>query len=150
MKRFYLQASIVMFVVSSAGCGNMFNQHAQLMDTMRGAVQEASARLASSGTGQVQAGGQVIDPGIEVSAGVRYFAEARYKGVAGQVQAAQMGELGREVSPEVQERINRVYSNTALSASEKFTAALAILRETLEKDGKNTAASETPAAATNE
>lgn len=114
---------------AASGCGNLFNQHAQLMDTMRGAIQEASARLSTSGTGQVQAGAHVTNPGIRVSAGVEYFAVARYDGVAGQIQASQQGTLDRNVSPEVQARIDRVYANTALSAAEKFAAAMQIIRD---------------------
>lgn len=127
---------VTVFACACGGC-NLFNQHAQLMDTMRGAMQEASARLGESGTGQIQAGGQVIDPGIEVAASITYSASARYKGVAGQVQAAMQGGLDRPIPQDVQDRINRVYAHTALSSAEKWAAAIAMIRAwQREQDGR--------------
>lgn len=84
----------------AGGCGSAFNQHAQMMDAMRGVMKDAASRLGESGNGQIAAGGHVVNPGIRVSGGVEYFAVARYEGVGGQVQASMSGPLDRPVSSE--------------------------------------------------
>ena len=40
----------VVIIAACAGC-NLFNQHAQMMDTMRGAITESSRRLGDSSVG---------------------------------------------------------------------------------------------------
>ena len=92
-----LIASILLLAVAACGGCNLFNQHAQMMDTMRGAITESSRRLGDSSVGQYAAGAQVIDPGIEIEAGLKYFASARYRGVAGQITASAQGTLDREL-----------------------------------------------------
>src|SRR5262245_63681500 len=107
--RYPLFAGIVLL----AGCGNLFNQHAQMVDATRGVMSDTAARLGESGTGQIAAGGQVINPGIHVCGGVEYYAEARYEGVTGQVQAAMNGPLNRPVPPEVQGRIDAIWRDSS-------------------------------------
>ncbi len=110
----------VVCVAGSQGCGNMSNQHAQMMDAMRGVMRDTAARLSTSGAGQAAAGGQVINPGLRVTGGMEYFAEARYEGVSGQVTAAMQGNLDRPVPAEVQEKIDAIWRNTALTTLEKI------------------------------
>ena len=108
------------------GC-NLFNQHAQMMDTMRGAIAESSRRLGDSSVGQYAAGAQVIDPGIEIEAGLKYFASARYRGVAGQITASAQGQLDRELPPEVVEQLGIIYRNTSWSSEQKLNAVRELL-----------------------
>lgn len=118
----------VMLTGAAVGCnGALTNQHAQMMDAMRGTIKDASSRLGSSGTGQVQAGGHVINPGIKLSASITYSAEASYVGVAGQVQAASQGNLDREVSAEDQESARAIWSNTAIDVAERRETVRSIL-----------------------
>jgi hypothetical protein len=102
------------------GCGNLFNQHAQMMDAMRGVMSDTAARLGESGTGQIAAGGHVINPGIHVSGGVEYYAEARYEGVSGQVQASMSGQLNRAIPQQVQDRIDAIWRDGSLAAEQKL------------------------------
>ncbi len=122
-------------IVLSAGCANLFNQHAQMMDAMRGVMNDTAARLGESGTGQIQAGGHVINPGIRVTGGVEYYATASYVGLAGQVQAAMTGKLDRPVSTDVEARASAIWRNTSLSDAEK----LRLLKELLESPAANLA-----------
>lgn len=124
MKRLILWAPMML----SAGCGSLFNQHAQMMDAMRGVMSDTAARLGESGTGQIQAGGHVINPGLRVTGGVEYYASASYVGLAGQVQAAMSGGLNRPVSPEVEARASAIWRDASLSDAEK----LRLTRELLE------------------
>lgn len=100
------------------GC-NLFNQHAQMMDAMRGVMSDTASRLGENGTGQVNAGGQVINPGIRVSGGMEYYATATYEGVAGQITASMQGDLSRTVPADVQERCNTIWRNTSWSSEQK-------------------------------
>jgi hypothetical protein len=124
-----LRRTIVVATLLLSGCGNLFNQHAQMMDAMRGVMKDTAARLGDSGTGQIAAGGQVINPGIRVKGGVEYYAEAAYVGVSGQVQASMMGQLDRPVSTEVQESADAIWRNTSLTGAEKLRMTLELLRE---------------------
>lgn len=99
----------------TTGCSNLFNQHAQMMDVMRGAIAESARRLGDSSVGQYAAGAQVIDPGITIEAGLKYFATARYAGVAGQITASAQGQMDRELTPEALAELSAIYRNTALS-----------------------------------
>lgn len=112
--------AVVVFAAGSQGCANLSNQHAQMMDAMRGVMRDTAARLSTSGAGQVAAGGQVINPGLRVAGGMEYFAEARYEGVSGQVTAAMQGTLDRPVPAEVQEKIDSIWRDTALTTLEKI------------------------------
>ncbi len=133
MRRFSLpQRLILLCSMFSAGCSNMFNQHAQMMDAMRGVMADTAARLSESGTGQVAAGGQVINPGLRVAGGFEYYVTAQYEGVSGQVLANMQGGLSREVSPGVQARIDAVWRNASLSTEAK----LGMIRELLAADGE--------------
>jgi hypothetical protein len=136
------------------GCSNLFNQHAQTMDAMRGVMSDTAARLSESGTGQIQAGGQVINPGIRVAGGVEYYAIAQYEGVTGQVQASMQGDLSRVVPPDVQERINSIWRNTSIEQAEKRKMVAKVLLDWLAKEpeakpieGTNPPAEEKPPAA---
>lgn len=102
------------------GCGSAFNQHAQMMDAMRGVMKDAASRLGESGNGQIAGGGHVLNPGIRVSGGVEYFAIARYEGVGGQVQASMSGPLDRPVSPEVQAAADAIWRDASKSAEQKL------------------------------
>lgn len=117
---------LILAVAACAGC-NLFNQHAQIMDTMRGAITESAQRLGDSSVGQYAAGAQVIDPGVRVSAGLEYYAEARYSGVAGQITASAQGTLNRELPPEVMEQISIIYRNTSWSSEQKLNAVRELL-----------------------
>ncbi len=123
MKRLILLLPIVL----SAGCANLFNQHSQMMDAMRGVMSDTAARLGASGTGQIQAGGHVINPGIRVTGGVEYYATATYVGLAGQVQAAMSGPLDRPVSPEVEARASAIWRDASLSDAEKLSLTRELL-----------------------
>ena len=122
-------------VAAAGGCGNLFNQHAQMMDAMRGVMSDTAARLASSGSGQIAAGGHVINPGLRVAGGVEYYAVAQYQGVAGQVQASMAGGLDRAVPPEVQARSDAIWRDTSLSAAEKVRLTAELLRQWMEREG---------------
>jgi len=123
----FAAAALFFLAATLFGCSNLFNQHAQMMDAMRGTMRDTASRLSQSGTGQIAAGGQVIHPGIEVSGGVRYFARAEYVGVAGQVTASMQGGLDRPVPEDVQAQIGAIWRNTALSDGER----IALVRELL-------------------
>src|SRR5207244_3169539 len=88
---------------------------------------QTSARSRSSGTGQIAAGGQVINPGIRVSGGMEYYATARYEGVSGQVQASMMGNLDRPVSAEVQARADAIWRDSSLATEEKLRMVAQLL-----------------------
>ncbi|HKQ48158.1 MAG TPA: hypothetical protein VJZ71_08830 [Phycisphaerae bacterium] len=125
MKRLILLAPMVL----SAGCGSLFNQHAQMMDAMRGVMSDTAARLGESGTGQIQAGGHVINPGLRVTGGVEYYATASYVGLAGQVQAAMSGGLNRAVSPEMEARASAIWRDASLSDAEKLRLIGELLKQ---------------------
>lgn len=116
-------------ILSAGGCGSAFNQHAQLMDAMRGVMKDAAARLGESGNGQIAAGGQVINPGIRVSGGVEYFAVARYEGVGGQVQASMSGPLDRPVSAEVQAAADAIWRDASKSAEQRLDLLRALIQD---------------------
>lgn len=116
----------ILIIAACTGC-NLFNQHAQMMDTMRGAISESSRRLGDSSVGQYAAGAQVIDPGIEIEAGLKYFASARYRGVAGQITASAQGQLDRELPPEVVAELGIIYRNTSWSSEQKLNAVRELL-----------------------
>jgi hypothetical protein len=114
-------------LLALTGCGHLFNQHAQMMDAMRGVMRETAARLAESGTGQIAAGGQVINPGLRVSGGVEYYATAQYEGVSGQVIASMAGQLDRPVPDEVQAQIDAIWRSTTLSVEDKTRRSFDLL-----------------------
>ena len=128
-----LVATALVPVAATVGCGSLFNQHAQMMDAMRGAMSDTAARLSTSGAGQLAAGGQVINPGLRVCGGVEYYAEARYEGVSGQVLAAMSGTLDRPVPQDVQERIDAVWRETSLSSQQKLELTYDLLSRWLLK-----------------
>lgn len=130
-----LTAAFLMLLAAAsvAGCGNLFNQHAQMMDAMRGVMADTASRLSKDGSGQIAAGGQVINPGIRVAGGMEYYAVAQYEGVAGQVTASMAGQLNRDVPQDVQDRITRIWARTGLSADEKWALVRDVLREWLTK-----------------
>lgn len=123
MKRLAGQAIVLIvlttFIPSQVGCSNLFNQHAQIMDAMRGVMSDTASRLSESGTGQIAAGGQVINPGLRVSGGVEYYAVAQYEGVSGQVTASMQGGLGRVIPNEVQQRIDAIWRDSSISAARR-------------------------------
>lgn len=115
----FVLAVVTAGAIPIGGCSNLFNQHAQIMDAMRGIMGDTAARLSESGTGQIAAGGQVINPGLRVSGGVEYYAVAQYEGVSGQVTAAMHGGLDRAVPDEVQQRIDAIWRDSSLTASRR-------------------------------
>lgn len=117
--------AIILAILAALGfgsiCGcNLFNQHAQLMDTMRGAITEASQRLGDSSVAQYAGGGMLINPGIRVEAGLTYYASARYEGLSAQIQASAAGKMDRGLTDYERQTIDSIYHNTALSAAEKW------------------------------
>jgi hypothetical protein len=137
----WLAQVVVVATLLTCGCGSLFNQHAQMMDAMRGVMKDTAARLGESGTGQIAAGGQVINPGIRVKGGVEYYAEAAYVGVSGQVQASMMGPLDRAVPNEVQESADALWRNASLSAADKLRMTLELIRD-WHSQGEKTATSQ--------
>lgn len=115
----------------ATGCANLFNQHAQMMDAMRGVMADTAGRLSTTGTGQIQAGGHVINPGIRVTGGMEYYATARYEGLAGQVQASMAGNLDREVPADVREASLKIWRNTSWTDEQKR----ALILDLLERSG---------------
>lgn len=115
------------WLIALSGCSHLSNQHAQMMDAMRGVMADTAARLAESGAGQIAAGGQVINPGLRVSGGFEYYAVAQYEGVSGQVIAAMQGGLARPISPEVLARIDAVWRDASLTADRKLELIRAML-----------------------
>jgi hypothetical protein len=111
---------LVLIACLPSGCGHVFNQHAQMMDAMRGVMSDTAARLGASGTGQIAAGGQVINPGLRVCGGMEYYAVAQYEGVSGQVQASMHGALDRPISPEVQARCDAIWREASLTTEQKL------------------------------
>lgn len=124
-------AAVAWGLFAFSGCSNLFNQHAQTMDAMRGVMADTASRLSESGTGQIAAGGQVINPGIRVEGGVTYYASARYEGVAGQVTASMHGGLDRAVPPDVAARINAIWRSTEIADEAKAQQIAAIIAEWL-------------------
>lgn len=121
----------------------MFNQHAQMMDAMRGVMRDTAARLGQSGTGQIAAGGHVINPGIRVSGGIEYFAVARYDGVSGQVHASMSGPLDRPIPPEVQQHADAIWQNTTINTEQKLRLILQSLGDAASPKKVNTLAGST-------
>lgn len=119
---------LAVWILAGGGCSNLFNQHAQMMDAMRGVMADTAARLGESGSGQIQAGGHVVNPGIRVSGGMEYYATAAYVGLAGQVQASMQGDLTRAVPEAVQDEINKIWRNTSLEQAEKRAMVREILK----------------------
>lgn len=124
---------LILLIPAITGCSNLFNQHAQLMDAMRGVMADTAARLGQSGTGQIAAGGQVINPGIRVSGGMEYYAIAQYQGVSGQVQASMMGSLDRDIPPDVQSRADAIWRETSLNTATKMKLIEKLLAQLREK-----------------
>lgn len=124
---------LILLIPAITGCSNLFNQHAQLMDAMRGVMADTAARLGQSGTGQIAAGGQVINPGIRVSGGMEYYAVAQYQGVSGQVQASMMGSLDRDIPPDVQSRADAIWRETSLNTATKMKLIEKLLAQLREK-----------------
>ena len=120
--------------MGSTGCSNLFNQHAQMMDAMRGVMSDTAARLSESGSGQIAAGGQVINPGLRVAGGVEYYAVAQYEGVSGQVTASMQGRLDRPFAKEVQRRIDAIWRDAGLTAEQRLQLIHELLRQWNEED----------------
>lgn len=119
-EKMMLAGAMLLALATPTGCANLSNQHAQMMDAMRGVMRDTAARLSTSGAGQVAAGGQVINPGLRVAGGMEYYAEAKYEGVSGQVTASMQGALDRPVPADVQEKIDAIWRDTALTTLEKI------------------------------
>lgn len=105
-------------VLSVPGCGSsLFNQHVKDQEVLRSLALEAGKQL--EGTGQVAGGAQGINPGIRVSAGMEYYAIAKYDGLAGQMTFAKQGTLTKEISPEDAALIRQIANDTSLSQADK-------------------------------
>ncbi|MBI5762563.1 MAG: hypothetical protein HZA51_03455 [Planctomycetes bacterium] len=118
---------VILLIPAMTGCSSLFNQHAQMMDAMRGVMADTAARLGKSGTGQIAAGGHVINPGIRVSGGMEYYAVAQYQGVSGQVQASMMGTTDREIPPDVQTRADAIWRDASLDTAAKLRLTARLL-----------------------
>ena len=88
-----------------AGC-NMLDSHIREMDAMRAVQTSLADRLQSGALSQVQASGQVLEPGVTVEAGTKYFASAYYKGLSGQLSVAASGTLGDSAKDEYYKIVN--------------------------------------------
>ncbi len=137
----YGRMAVLLPLAAACGCANLFNQHAQMMDAMRGAMSDTAARLGESGTGQIAAGGQVINPGLRVCGGVEYYAVAQYTGVSGQVLAAMAGTLDRPVPKEVQDRADAIWRDSSLSSELKTKLTYDLLSGWLAREGSQSLAS---------
>lgn len=135
---------LILLIPAITGCSNLFNQHAQLMDAMRGVMADTAARLGQSGTGQIAAGGQVINPGIRVSGGMEYYAVAQYQGVSGQVQASMMGSLDRDIPPDVQSRADAIWRETSLNTATKMKLIEKLLAQLRDKSPEASAPTMSP------
>ena len=58
--------------------------------------------------------GQVIDPGLEVYAGILYVAGGKLRGVSGQVGISGQGSGSGEITPEASEAIRAIMTNPEL------------------------------------
>ena len=113
----------------TTGCGGgLINQHGKEFDTLNSLAMRAAASLGSGNVGQYQVGAHGINPGVRLSAGVEYYAEARYVGLAGQMQAAAQGTFNRELSAEEMNALIQVSTAQYRSDEEKRAAIHAFLQ----------------------
>lgn len=116
-------------VINLFGCNSsLFNQHAQMMDVMRGAIAESARRLGDSSVGQYAAGAQVQNPGIALEAGLVYRATAKYEGVAGQITASAQGTMDRPQTELERAEFMKIYRNSSLSDEQQNILLLELLR----------------------
>ena len=102
--RFFPLLISVALAWANTGCG-LFDSHVKEMDTMRGLATDASSRLQDGSIGQMQVGGQAINPGVEVEGCIKYTASARYVGLSGQFMTSAQGTLSSREAPEYIQRI---------------------------------------------
>lgn len=111
------------------GCGSsLFNAHIKDAEIARGMAADTVKKLGDSGVGQYSGSAQGINPGLRVSAGIEYFAVARYEGLAGQFSASGHGQLNGDVSVEDQALIRAIWNDTALNQEQKRAAVIEILK----------------------
>ena len=102
--RFLPMAFATLLMGALGGCG-LFDSHIKEMDTMRGMATDASSRLEDGSFGQMQVGGQAINPGVEVEGCIKYTAAARYVGLSGQFMTSAQGKLSSREAPDYIQKI---------------------------------------------
>lgn len=112
----------------TTGCSTaLIDSHVKEFDTINGMSRQVVEQLGSGNQGQFAVGAHGINPGIRVGAGVEYFAEARYVGLAGQLTASAQGTFNRELSPSEVADIQATLSAQYRSNAEKDAAVLKLL-----------------------
>ena len=127
-----LIVSIALFVVGVPGCGSgLLNSHVKQMETAYAMAARVADTLESGSMAQFAASASAINPGIRASAGVEYFVEARYVGLAGQLSSSGQGKTDAALLPEETAAVRRVlnahYKNNAerQAAFNKVVASIA-------------------------
>lgn len=115
---------VVSIVLLCCGCNtSLLDSHVSEMNTIYSIASKTVDKLGSGNTGQFAVGAQAINPGIEVEAGVKYFASARYVGLAGQLTSSGQGQFNKDLSAEDAAELRGVLGAQYRSNAEK-TAAL--------------------------
>lgn len=115
-------------ILALTGCStSLIDTHVKEFDTINGMSRQVVEKLGSGNQGQFAVGAQGINPGIRVGAGVEYFAEARYVGLAGQLTASAQGTFNRELTPAEVADIQATLSAQYRSNAEKDAAVLKLL-----------------------
>lgn len=119
-------AAAVLAIILVAACGgcSALNPQAQITDMQKAIMAQAVAALDSNGLAQTQTSGSAINPGVRVSAGIEYFAVARFDGVSGTVMSALHGQTGK-----VQPDVLAVLRNSQTSDDRKWTLVAEYLEE---------------------
>lgn len=90
---------VVTVILLCCGCNtSLLDSHVSEMNTIYAIAGKTVDKLGSGNSGQFAVGAQAINPGIEVEAGVKYFATARYVGLAGQLTAGGHGTFNTELT----------------------------------------------------
>lgn len=125
---------LVIILAYAVGCNSpLFNQHAQIADSARGAIEEVKSTIGPDGMGQFLANAHVNNPGVRAGGGVEYYGYIRYEGLDANVSAGGQGNMNRELTPDVQRRISEVTQSTTLNAREKREAIMSILSPLVDK-----------------
>ena len=102
------------------GCGsqNLIDAHVKTFDTIRASAAEVQSRMPIKSS-SLHFSGSATNPGVRFSAGVEYFVQGRYEGLAGQFSGAAQGEGDREIPEWMQRGIMDIRNDTSLSAAER-------------------------------
>lgn len=109
------------------GCQSMLPDKG--FDVVNGMASQAREGLKAANS-QWAASFEGIEPGVSVEAGVKYFATAKYAGVAGQFSASAAGQLS-ELDDAAKAHVREIESNTALNTAEKNQLIADVLRAAL-------------------